>query len=189
LRRERPARATMLAGLAALYTSGYPVRWQRLFPEGGRCVRLPHYPFQRERCWPEPGNGKRRPAEEDTGNPLLGMRFTSSRQPQTVLWESHIGIGSVPYLNDHRVLRSAVFPAAAYVDMALSGMRALCPDERFALTDAAFRHAAYLPEEGGRVFQLAITLEGADAFSFEVRSRAEDNGEPWSCMQLASFIG
>lgn len=179
LRREKPARATMLAGLAALYTSGYPVRWERLFPEGGRCVRLPQYPFQRERCWPEPAQAKRW-NEEEAGHPLLGMRFSSSRQPQTVIWESRIGIGVVPYLTDHRVLRSAVFPAAAYVDMALSAVRALRPEERFALVDAAFRNAAYLPEEGSRVFQLALTPEGADGFTLEVRSRAEDDGDPWT---------
>jgi acyl transferase domain-containing protein/NADPH:quinone reductase-like Zn-dependent oxidoreductase/NADP-dependent 3-hydroxy acid dehydrogenase YdfG len=178
LRREKPERATMLTGLAALYVGGYPVRWESLFPEGGRCVRLPQYPFQRERCWPEPGRSRRR-AEEVDGNPLLGMRFRSSRQPQTVLWESRIGISSVPWLRDHRVLRSAVLPASAYVDMALSGVRALLPQERFAVRDAEFRNAAWLPEEGSRVFQLAITREGADAFSFEVQSRADDDGDPW----------
>ncbi|MGA8529306.1 MAG: type I polyketide synthase, partial [Acidobacteriaceae bacterium] len=179
LRREKPARATMLAGLAALYTTGYPVGWERLLDEGGRCVRLPQYPFQRERCWPEPAQGKRW-AEEQGGHPLLGMRFTSARQPQTVVWESRIGIGVLPYLTDHRVLRSAVFPASAYVDMALSAVRALRPEERFALVDAAFRNAAYLPEEGSRIFQLAMTPEGAEGFTFEVRSRADEDGDAWT---------
>ncbi len=179
LRREKPARATMLTGLAALYTIGYPSQFERLFPEGGRCVRLPQYPFQRERCWPEPAQAKRW-NEEEAGHPLLGLRFTSSRQPQTVIWESRIGIGLVPYLTDHRVLRSAVFPAAAYVDMVLSAIQALQPEERFELVDAAFRNAAYLPDEGSRIFQLAMTPEGSDAFSFEVRSRANDDGDPWT---------
>jgi NADPH:quinone reductase-like Zn-dependent oxidoreductase len=179
LRREKPARATMLAGLAALYTVGYPVRWERHFPEGGHCVRLPQYPFQRERCWPEPAQAKGW-NEQEAGHPLLGLRFSSSRQPQTVIWESRIGIGLVPYLRDHRVLRSAVFPAAAYVDMALSAMRALQPEDRFELVDAAFRNAAYLPEEGNRIFQLALTPEGAETFTFEVRSRAEEDGDPWT---------
>ncbi len=179
LRREKPAQATMLTGLATLYTAGTPVRWEQVFPEGGRCVRLPQYPFQRERCWPEPGQAKRWNGEEG-GHPLLGMRFTSSRQPQTVIWESRIGIGVVPYLTDHRVLRSAVFPASGYVDMALSAVRAVQPQERFALVDAEFRNAAYLPEEGSRIFQLAMTPEGAEGFAFEVRSRSEEEGDAWT---------
>jgi acyl transferase domain-containing protein/NADPH:quinone reductase-like Zn-dependent oxidoreductase/NADP-dependent 3-hydroxy acid dehydrogenase YdfG len=179
LRREKPAQAAMLAGLATVYTTGHPVRWERLFPLGGRCVRLPQYPFQRDRCCPEPARAQRWQAEGTAGNPILGIRFTSSRQPQTVLWESRIGIDSIPYLKDHRVLGSAVFPAAAYVEMALSGIRALYPENRFALVDATFRHAAYLPETGGRIFQLAITAEEVDAFSFEVRSRIEDETEQW----------
>lgn len=179
LRREKPARATMLTGLAGLYAVGARVRWEGLFAEGGRCVRLPQYPFQRERCWPEPAQGKRW-SEDEAGHPLLGMRFTSSRQPQTLIWESRIGIGLVPWLTDHRVLRSAVFPAAAYVDMALSAARALRPEERFALADAAFRNAAYLPEDGCRVFQLTLTPDGGEGFGFEVRSRAEDEGDAWT---------
>ncbi len=178
LRREKPEQAAMLAGLAAMYVAGIPVRWERLFPEGGKCVRLPQYPFQREQCWPEPGKGKRW-AEEAVGNPLLGIRFTSSRQPQTVLWESRIGIDSVPWLKDHRVLRSVVLPASAYVDMALSGVREMISDASFALADATFLRPAYLPDTGDRIFQLAITPDRADGFSFEVRSRAEADGELW----------
>jgi surfactin synthase thioesterase subunit/acyl carrier protein len=41
----------MLAALGALYTRGYPVDWHRLYPQGGRCVALPNYPWQRSRYW------------------------------------------------------------------------------------------------------------------------------------------
>jgi acyl transferase domain-containing protein/NAD(P)-dependent dehydrogenase (short-subunit alcohol dehydrogenase family) len=180
LRREKPEQVTMLAGLAALYTAGHAVRWERFFPAGGRCVRLPQYPFHRDRCWPEPGKAKRWQTEGLAGNPLLGMRFTSSRQPKTALWETRVGLDSIPYLKDHRVLRSAVFPAAGYVEMALSGIRELHPEDKFALQDALFKTAAYLPETGDRIFQLAITPQEVNEFSFEVRSRGEDESDQWS---------
>ncbi len=77
-------------------------------------------------------------------------------------------------------MRSAVFPAAAYVEMALSGIRELHPQGRFVLTDATFKTAAYLPETGGRIFQLAITSNEADRFLFEVRSRGEEESEEWA---------
>ena len=70
LRREKPSRATMLSSLATMYAVGYPVAWERFYPKGGRCVRLPQYPFQRERCWPEPGIGKRAHAADHEGDPL-----------------------------------------------------------------------------------------------------------------------
>ncbi|MCP4661731.1 MAG: acyltransferase domain-containing protein [bacterium] len=43
--------ASMLEALGALHTRGCAVDWRRLFPTGGRLVRLPTYPFQRRRYW------------------------------------------------------------------------------------------------------------------------------------------
>jgi acyl transferase domain-containing protein/acyl-CoA synthetase (AMP-forming)/AMP-acid ligase II/thioesterase domain-containing protein/acyl carrier protein len=43
----------MLSSLAKLYALGRPVDWATLYPHGGRCVRLPSYPWQRSRCWLE----------------------------------------------------------------------------------------------------------------------------------------
>jgi acyl transferase domain-containing protein len=180
LRREKPARATMLSGLGSMYAEGYTVAWERFYPENGRCVRLPQYPFQREHCWPEPGSAKRSDVLEGDGNPLLGRRFASSRQPQTTLWEREISLAAVPYLTDHRVMRAAVFPASAYVEMALSGVRSLFPGGSFEVSNAAFLNAAYLPEEGSRIFQLAISPAGAEAFFFEIRSRAEEGEPEWT---------
>jgi acyl transferase domain-containing protein/surfactin synthase thioesterase subunit len=51
LRRQTDERGTMLAALGALYTRGYPVDWHRLYPQGGHCVPLPNYPWQRSRYW------------------------------------------------------------------------------------------------------------------------------------------
>jgi acyl transferase domain-containing protein len=50
-RREEEDHTVMLGSLGALYALGYPVDWSRTYPAGGRCVRLPFYPWQRERCW------------------------------------------------------------------------------------------------------------------------------------------
>src|SRR5204863_402341 len=51
LRRSEPERAALLGTLGALYVQGQPVAWERLADPGARCVALPPYPWQRERCW------------------------------------------------------------------------------------------------------------------------------------------
>jgi amino acid adenylation domain-containing protein/thioester reductase-like protein len=51
LRREEDERLVMLGSLGALYMLGYPVDWRPLYPAESRCVPLPSYPWQRERCW------------------------------------------------------------------------------------------------------------------------------------------
>ncbi len=45
------ARADALARLAECYRRGATVDWERLYPEGGRCVPLPTYPWRHERYW------------------------------------------------------------------------------------------------------------------------------------------
>jgi acyl transferase domain-containing protein len=51
LRRGRDERETLLESLGGLWTLGLPVDWTGVFPDGGRFVRLPSYPFQRQRYW------------------------------------------------------------------------------------------------------------------------------------------
>jgi acyl transferase domain-containing protein/surfactin synthase thioesterase subunit len=51
LRRQTEERGTLLSSLGALYSKGYAVDWRKLYPEGGRCVTLPTYPWQRSRYW------------------------------------------------------------------------------------------------------------------------------------------
>jgi acyl transferase domain-containing protein len=181
LRREKPERATMLGGLGALYTVGCKIVWERLYPEDVRCVRLPQYPFQRERCWPEPADRERARIARHAGetSPLLGRKFESSLQPNTILWETELGIAALPYLNDHRVLRSAVFPASGHIDMVLSAVKTMFPEDAFEVRNAVFASAAYIPDEGSKTFQLALTPEGNGAFTFAVRSRADQGETAW----------
>ncbi len=180
LRREKPARAAMLTGLAAMYSAGRRIAWNRLYPEEVRCVRLPQYPFQRERCWPEPADPARaRYAHPGETTSLLGRRFESSLQPNTLLWENELEIASFPYLNDHRVLRSAVFPASGHVDMALCAARAVEPEGIFEVRNASFARAAYIPDQGSKTFQIALTPDGNGVFGFEIRTRADEGEAAW----------
>ncbi|MDC3954535.1 type I polyketide synthase [Polyangium jinanense] len=69
MRRQADERRSMLDALGALYTHGYEVAWDKLYPEGGRVVSLPAYPWQRERYWVE-GVTYARPTVEATKEPL-----------------------------------------------------------------------------------------------------------------------
>jgi acyl transferase domain-containing protein/acyl carrier protein len=50
LRRDGNDSAEFLNSLGLLYTSGLPIDFTKLYP-AGRCLRLPTYPWQRERHW------------------------------------------------------------------------------------------------------------------------------------------
>ena len=123
LRREEDERAVLLGSLGALYALGYPVDWSLIYPNGGRCVPLPSYPWQRERYWLEPeaaniadalpGQGSRSVVGD---HPLLGRHFKSPHLVGTHFWESTLDKRSRPYLDDHRIQDEvAVLPASAHV--------------------------------------------------------------------------
>ena len=76
-RREEPEQASMLAALGAVWSAGYPIDFAKVTPQGGRHVKLPLYPWQRERHWvpaadpTRPGSrasvAEARPNEESLG--------------------------------------------------------------------------------------------------------------------------
>ncbi|HSK78219.1 MAG TPA: acyltransferase domain-containing protein [Thermoanaerobaculia bacterium] len=66
LRRGRDERETLLEALGSLYALGSPIDWRGVHPDGGRLVRLPAYPFQRQRYWFEVEKSTR----EHIGSPV-----------------------------------------------------------------------------------------------------------------------
>jgi phthiocerol/phenolphthiocerol synthesis type-I polyketide synthase B len=50
-RRDEPEQAAFLTMLGSLWAAGRPIDWRRVMPESGTTVRLPLYPWQRERHW------------------------------------------------------------------------------------------------------------------------------------------
>ncbi|MEF3366289.1 type I polyketide synthase [Methylocystis sp. 9N] len=115
LRREHPERATVLAGLGALYVNGYDVNWRALSPAGARFVKLPLYPWQRELYWNET-NAAAIDRLGHTEHPLLGSKV-SSPMPT---WEHDLGRPSISYLADHVIEGAIVFPGAGYIEQGLA---------------------------------------------------------------------
>jgi acyl transferase domain-containing protein len=88
LQRSSHERPSMLASLGALWAAGQSVTWESVFPNGlYRRVRLPTYPWQRERHWSDaarpvpPGGGKRKVGLDDT---LKSWLHTLCWQPAAV---------------------------------------------------------------------------------------------------------
>ncbi|WAS96618.1 type I polyketide synthase [Nannocystis punicea] len=51
LRGGRAETTSVLAALGSLWAGGAELDWRGVFVAGGRRVPLPHYPWQRQRCW------------------------------------------------------------------------------------------------------------------------------------------
>jgi acyl transferase domain-containing protein len=188
LRREEDEHTVLLGSLGALYTLGHPVDWNRIYPTGGRCVRLPFYPWQHERYWLEPSVGDANSRREQfsrngTGtHPLLGRHFKSPHAAGTHFWETTLDKNSLPYLDDHRIQGVAVLPASAYVEMVLAAAVEAFGAQSVALKDIELRKGLFLPESGTHTIQVILSQGVDGAASFHIYSRVGDvvhSGYSW----------
>ncbi|MGP3974371.1 type I polyketide synthase [Streptomyces sp. 8N114] len=161
-RREHGERSVFLESLAELYVRGFPVTWTALHPDGGRCAKLPTYPWQRERYWVDASPV----ARSADGHPLLGEPVSPASSPGTRVRERKLDL---PFLADHKVDGSVVLPATAYVELALGS--SVSPS---VLEDVSFIHMAVLEQNGSGFVQL---IEEADRFEVFARLTSD---EPWT---------
>lgn len=176
-----PARERMLASLSSLYAARCDVNWPALFPEGGRCVSLPTYPWQRERYWIDqlPG-GSAAARKSAQGHPLLGEATVSALPGGQRFWEQDLDLHSLSYLSGHRVLGSAVFPGAGYLEAALAAVRELnrgsgCVE----VTGLRFYEPMPLSEDGARRVQLAFSPNAGGGYDFQFSAR-ELSADSWT---------
>lgn len=138
LHRKEREKAMMLGSLGRLYTLGAEIDWRKLYPEDGVLVKLPLYPWQRDKHWNECDSSLRDRLGKRV-HPFIASRLESSQ----AAWETELDPILLPYLKDHRVQGSMVCPAAVYVEMALAAAREIlgptpCVLEELELTKALF---------------------------------------------------
>ncbi|MGA4845134.1 SDR family NAD(P)-dependent oxidoreductase [Streptomyces sp. G5(2025)] len=104
----------------ALLAAGPELDRARWFPRPARVADLPAYPWQRERYWSGvPQQWIRSSGAGRLDHALLGERLPTA-EPS---WQGAVEPALVPWLIDHKVAGSVVFPAAGYAEMALSAGR------------------------------------------------------------------
>jgi acyl transferase domain-containing protein/NADPH:quinone reductase-like Zn-dependent oxidoreductase/acyl carrier protein len=178
LRREQPARRTLLKSLGDLYAAGAAIDWTKPHPSAP-CAPLPTYPFQRERYWVEATSARRsRGGGADAS--LLGEGLESSVDGRVRFWRRWMSVDDAGFLGEHLVQGAPMVPATVYPLLALeAARRTLGPGER-SVESLVFGAPLALGSgpEGEREVQVALTDEGAGRASFRVASRRE--GEPWA---------
>ncbi len=151
LRRREPENATLLGAVGRLYTLGATIDWRGVTRCEGTFVKLPTYPWQRERHWHEP-DSIRRDRLGEVVHPLLGMR-SESAEPR---WLVEFDLASLPFLSDHRVQGATIFPAAGYVEMGLAVAHELLGEACCVVEDLEFRKALFLSDKASSTIEVAV---------------------------------
>jgi len=166
--------------IGSLYTAGIQVDWEHLY-HGGKHTLLPNYTWQKSAYWSE--DEAVRYARLNNVSPSAGVHREShlllgaSVPSQVPLWQKTVALDELPFLADHRVDGDIVYPAAAYIDMALALAREIGQDQSVTVEDLAFHKALFLQESSilrmetlwepdTRHYQIAARDTGADSWSY-----------------------
>lgn len=190
LRRERSEWEVTVEGLAELYVAGADINWGEIW-QGTRAnyVRLPAYPWQRERYWIEP---RRRVVQRESGAgagpgyPFFITRVQSSVQPDTHFWEVDLQSESLAYLKDHRIQETVVVPASLYLEIVLAAARELFGAAAVVLNDVTFPRVLMIHPRHSRKLQLVISREEG---KFSISSLAEGNARSEWTLHASGKIG
>jgi acyl transferase domain-containing protein/NADPH:quinone reductase-like Zn-dependent oxidoreductase/NADP-dependent 3-hydroxy acid dehydrogenase YdfG len=165
LRKNEPGRDTMLHSAGALWVLGADLPRQRVTETASPRLKLklPHYPWQRERFWHSHSAGA--PSYSPGGRAaavvhgLLGFRLDSATEPGTHYWQADVTAESTAAVH-HRIGGAAVVPGSVYAEMALAAAADLRPGQPAALADMAFPAPLVMPADGRRHIQTVLTQTG-----------------------------
>ena len=115
LNRKTPEIFTVTESLGKLYTIGVDINWDAIVPASGEFIKIPTYAWQHDTYWHE---------TERSREIRLGREgyiyFNESMRTPHPSWEVEVNRYLFPYLEDHKVENTVIFPGAGYADLGLA---------------------------------------------------------------------
>ncbi len=184
LRQGRNDWSESLASLQALYHAGVSVDWKAFDRDySRRKIRVPTYPFQRQRFWFSQGSGSGRGVPVKAGqnqrsysHPLLGDRLRSPALEKTV-FQSELNAQRPAFLADHQICDRVVVPGAAYVEMALAGANQIFGGGSHRVESLSLDVALHLDFDQKRLVQVIFEANTEESAAFEVFSSPQDGSD------------
>ncbi|MCR9142860.1 MAG: type I polyketide synthase [bacterium] len=172
LNRKVDESAAMLQAAGTLHALGCGIQFKALYPERGRHLRLPNYPWQHQRYWIDAPAIKPGVAQNVASGDhyFLGSRIES---PLNIIQFESVFTDEMPYtFKDHVLYGEIVVPGASHLSMCLSGARKAFGNQKFTIIDSFFHQALVLRKDDARYVQLIFEPQDGDAeYSWSVHSR------------------
>ncbi|WP_406312547.1 type I polyketide synthase [Streptosporangium sp. NBC_01639] len=179
-RRDRSEEHELVVAISRLYANGVPVNWEAFFTgSGARRVELPTYAFQRQRFWLD----AQRAVGDVTSaglsaadHPLLGAAVTLADSGGTV-FTGRLSVATHPWLADHKVGETIVFPGTGFVDLAIrAGDQVGCE----VIEELTLQAPLVVPARGAVQLQVAVgAADDSGTRRLTVHSRGEESA-PWT---------
>ncbi len=172
--RNKDSIAQLMKSVALTLLSDVEVDKKRWFPVNGQFIKLPNYPWQKEKFnQPITSESYGFMAREKV-HPLLGY----SLKQQESTWENQLDTQLLPYLADHNVGGAVVFPGAGFVEIALAAAHQLNLEyDSIEIEDLEIHLPLLLSDDHTKVIRAEIMNSGGQ---FNLRSRTLASGHDWT---------
>ncbi|MFF3229118.1 SDR family NAD(P)-dependent oxidoreductase, partial [Nocardia suismassiliense] len=173
LRLHQSETEAITAALGRLVVNGVNPRWSAYFAgTGAHQVPLPTYPFQRTRYWPEATTGSNRAAAHPLSSTTVELAHSTG-----ILLTARLCTTAQPWLADHTVAGTVVFPGTAFIELVLRAAQTLGVSGFEELT---LENPLMLPEHDATELQVAIAEPDSDGRrTITVHSRLDGSGDEW----------
>jgi acyl transferase domain-containing protein/NADPH:quinone reductase-like Zn-dependent oxidoreductase/acyl carrier protein len=151
LKRDEPHEQALMTAVSTLYVAGVDPDWKSFYGDAPQRVDLPRYPWEAKTFWidtEEMQAALRGPRQ----HPLLGPRSFGP----TPTWTSELSLEELPYLQDHAVDGSVIFPGAGYLETMFAAGRELFGEGTIELENVEILEAMILSSDRTEMVQTSF---------------------------------
>jgi polyketide synthase 5 len=185
MRREQSLPHGLREFLVDLHSAGAAIDFSAHYPSG-RLVDAPLPTWTQRRVWLT--GGQESPTHGGctvSVHPLLGPHVRLQGEPERHVWQADVGTASQSWLADHRIRDVAVFPGAAYCEMALAAASAVLGDAS-EVCDMRFEQALLLGEQTTVGAAASVSAPGVVEFSVETDQGSQQTRHACAVLHDAS---
>ncbi|MFI6640453.1 type I polyketide synthase [Streptomyces sp. NPDC050504] len=183
LRKNKPDEEAAVTALAHIHTTGLDIDWTTFFTgHHAHRVDLPTYPFQYDRYWldaPTTTGDVTSAGLTTASHPLLGAALPLA-ETDTLVLTGRLSTQSHPWLTDHAVSGTVLFPGTAFLELAMQAADHTGCDHVEELTLEA---PLILPERGAVALQITVEppqTNGTRTISVHSRPENTHPDQPWT---------
>ncbi|MFO7736156.1 MAG: beta-ketoacyl synthase N-terminal-like domain-containing protein, partial [bacterium] len=170
LNRKTDEYRTFYESLGKLHATGHPLKWSSFYSEGAAYIKLPSYPWQKEHYWHETDMSR----EERLGRDSY-IYFNESLRTPDPTWKVEINPYLFPYLNDHKVNGSVIFPGAAYTDVGIAMHDEIFEEKSCTVENLKF-HNVLSAEGKDNPLMISRYDEKTSVYKVFSREKSQENG-------------
>jgi len=173
LNRKKPDIVSLMECLGGLFVHGHPIDWEKLHPHQGHFIRLPAYSWQKKKHWIE-SEESRQYRLSSRGHVMLSRKLKISDPT----WKVEVNRQYFPWLEDHQIDGSIVFPASAYIEAALAIHSTVHEKSSCILEDVDFLQPLIIPLDKEPLLQISLEEESK---LFKAQSLPDPEEWDWIC--------